>query len=112
MKINGKEIKNGQRLTFGQTEYLEKRYEALERLIEKKYPVTCSYETSTASEAAYFEVTDNREDFLPGTSFSIRNHVNKYSNVDRFYWLDAFENWSALKAAVFAQIENYLKEGN
>ena len=41
MKINGKAIKTNEFLTFGQLEYLEKRYDALESQIEKRFPVTC-----------------------------------------------------------------------
>jgi len=90
MKINGKAIKTNEFLTFGQLEYLEKRYDALESQIEKRFPVTCSFERSRASEAAYFDVeNENEENF----SFSIRNHTNKYSNVDKFFWLGSFENW-------------------
>ena len=81
MKINGKAIKTNEFLTFGQLEYLEKRYDSLESQIEKRFPVTCSFERSRASEAAYFDVeNENEENF----SFTIRNHTNKYSNVDKF----------------------------
>ena len=52
MKINGKAIKTNEFLTFGQLEYLEKRYDSLESQIEKRFPVTCSFEKSRASEAA------------------------------------------------------------
>ena len=108
MKINGKAIKTNEFLTFGQLEYLEKRYDSLESQIEKRFPVTCSFEKSRASEAAYFDVENENEESF---SFSIRNHTNKYSNADKFFWLGSFENWNELKKDIFASIETFLKEG-
>lgn len=107
MKINGKEIKHNERLTFAQTQYLEKRYETLEDQINRKFGFNLLIERSRLSEAAYFYFYEN-EDTTEEVchEFSIRNHDHVESNICYDFWISDYQNWNKLKKALFNKIES------
>lgn len=109
MKINGKEIKHNERLTFAQTQYLEARYESLEYQINKKYDLDIYIERSRLSEAAYFYFYTDNEEVLH--EFSIRNHDHVESNFCYDIWISDYRNWNELKKAIFNKIELIKTEG-
>lgn len=90
MRINGKEIKQNEHMTFAQTEYVKARIEILAANLEKKgYEV--SIEQSNMSEAIYMTINDQ--------TVSFRNH-DYFSGIpvpEHTVWLSRFDTWTDAK---------------
>lgn len=105
VRINEKEINHNEYLTGSEKEYLDKRFDALENELEKKYPYQIRIEKSRQSEARYITIMSD-EDTLPDgvyateRSITVRNHdffVPESGNNDHFIFLSNFETWTKLK---------------
>ena len=103
MRIGRYVLKHNERVPFHVLEYLQERYEALERYLEKrldgKFEVSMDF--SRQSESAYLTIS---EEWEPGKGFcdsfeiSFRNHNNYAgSNYDESIILSRFETWTDCK---------------